>query len=65
MAAILKSAQKGGGGPTYKAKTSRLFIDIYSIPIGFSDLENVGLDTKFVFLAWLTKGQDMSNSIFG
>ena len=24
MAAILKSAQKGGGGPTYKAKTSRL-----------------------------------------
>ena len=25
---------------------------IYSIPIGFSDLENVGLDTKFVFLGW-------------
>ena len=26
MAAILKSAQKGGGGPTYKALTSRLLI---------------------------------------
>ena len=25
---------------------------IYNIPIGFSDLENVGLDTKFVFLCW-------------
>ena len=25
---------------------------IYSIPIGFSDLENVGLGTKFVFLGW-------------
>ena len=25
---------------------------IYSIPIGFSDLENVGLDTTFVFLCW-------------
>ena len=25
---------------------------IYNIPIGFSDLENVGLDTKFVFLGW-------------
>ena len=25
---------------------------IYSIPIGFSDIENVGLDTKFVFLGW-------------
>ena len=23
---------------------------IYNIPIGFSDLENVGVDTKFVFL---------------
>ena len=23
---------------------------IYNIPIGFSDLENVGLDTQFVFL---------------
>ena len=26
MAAILKSAQKGGGGPIYKALTSRLLI---------------------------------------
>ena len=26
MAAILKSAQKGEGGPTYKALTSRLLI---------------------------------------
>ena len=26
MAAILKSAPKGGGGPTYKALTSRLLI---------------------------------------
>ena len=25
---------------------------IYNIPIGFSDLENVGLDTKFVFRGW-------------
>ena len=25
---------------------------IYNIPNGFSDLENVGLDTKFVFLGW-------------
>ena len=23
---------------------------IYNIPIGFSDLENMGVDTKFVFL---------------
>ena len=26
MGAILKSAQKGGGGPTYMALTSRLLI---------------------------------------
>ena len=25
---------------------------IYNIPIGFSDLEKVGLDTKFVFIGW-------------
>ena len=25
---------------------------IYNIPIGFSDLENVGVYTKFVFLSW-------------
>ena len=25
---------------------------IYKVTIGFSDLENVGVDTKFVFLSW-------------
>ena len=25
---------------------------MYNILIGFSDLENVGVDTKFVFLGW-------------
>ena len=25
---------------------------MYNIPIGFSDFENEGVDTKFVFLGW-------------
>ena len=51
-----KSAKKLTENGSQFQSASRVHVTwcyrIYSITIGFSDLENVGVDTKFVFLSW-------------
>ena len=47
-----KSAKKATENGSHLEFLINTWYHIYSIPIGFSDLEKVGLDTKFVFLGW-------------